>query len=158
MCVLTVNKSLDLCCETVGKLQGSSEEGVKLSHTGFGLRLPHCCSHLICSPYQNDGSLQTAVFKGCFVSYVNILNSSVRLLGKVPFPLLCFLNFLSLSCLTHVAGVISHRQCRHTNQDQAFSTQERTGTEIQSLASLQMMQAFFFSTILIELLESGFLR
>lgn len=59
MCVLTVNNSLDLCCETVGKLQGSSEEGVRLkwSHTGFGLRLPHCCRHLICTPYQNDGCL-----------------------------------------------------------------------------------------------------
>lgn len=77
MCVLIVNKGLDPCCETVGKLQGSSEEGaqLKLSHTGFGLRLPHCCGHLICYPYQNDGCLCTAVFKGCFVSYVNILNS-----------------------------------------------------------------------------------
>lgn len=76
MCVLTVNKVLDLCCETVGKLQGSSEEGVrlKLSHMHFGLRLFHYGSHLVCFPYKNEGCLWTAVFKDCFVNYVSILN------------------------------------------------------------------------------------
>lgn len=65
MCVLTVNKVCDLCCETVGKLQGSSEEGVwlKLSHMHFGLRLLHHCSHLVCCPCKNEGCLWTAVFR-----------------------------------------------------------------------------------------------